>query len=202
MLLSTDRAVPVRALVFVLSLAGAGCANHHPFVWVDKLAPQGPQLYRIAVGDRLSVLVKNQQQLSGDFEVLPTGGYMQPLVGELSVTGMTLNEAGDLLKQRLQGIVNSPEVTISVRTLRTLQINVLGEVRQPGTFPIPFGEGVLTVLARAGGLTEFADSSAIYVIRQTPELLRVRFRYNDLIGGDPVALSFKLKDGDVVVVED
>lgn len=189
------------ALSLLLSLGSLGCANSHPFVWVDQMPAQGPQLYRIAVGDRLSVLVKNQIQLSGDFEVLPTGGYMQPLVGELAVTGQTLNEAGELLRQRLQGIVTNPEVTISVRTLRTLQINVLGEVRTPGTFPIPFGEGVLTVLARAGGLTEFADSSGIYVIRQSPELMRVRFRYGDLIGGDPAALAFKLRDGDVVVVE-
>lgn len=189
------------ASALLLSLSALGCANSHPYVWVDQMPAQGPQLYRIAVGDRLSVLVKNQIQLSGDFEVLPTGGYMQPLVGELAVTGQTLNEAGELLRQRLQGIVTNPEVTISVRTLRTLQINVLGEVRTPGTFPIPFGEGVLTVLARAGGLTEFANSSGIYVIRQSPELLRVRLRYDDLIGGDPAALAFKLRDGDVVVVE-
>ena len=95
----------------------------------------------------------------------------------------------------------NPDVVISVRSLRTLQINVLGEVRTPGTFPIPYGEGVLTVLARAGGLTEYADTSAIYVLRQQPELLRVRLRYDDLVGGDPLSLSFKLRDGDTVVVE-
>jgi polysaccharide export outer membrane protein len=189
------------ALTAALAASAAGCASSRPYFWYDELPAEGPQAYRIAVGDRLSVVVRGQAQLSGEFEVLPTGGYIQPLVGEVVVTGLSLNEAGEALKARLSGIVVNPDVVISVRSLRTLQINVLGEVRTSGTFPIPYGEGLLTVLARAGGLSEYADTSGIFVIRQQPELLRIRFRYADLVGGDPVALSFRLRDGDTVVVE-
>ena len=199
--MAARRILPVLAVGLLGLIPLAGCGTARPFLWVEDVPPLGPQAYRIAVGDRLSVVVRGQQQLSGEFEVLPTGGYIQPLVGEVVVTGFTLNEAGEAVKQRLSGIVVNPDVVISVRSLRTLQINVLGEVRTPGTFPIPYGEGVLTVLARAGGLTEYADTSAIYVLRQQPELLRVRLRYDDLVGGDPLSLSFKLRDGDTVVVE-
>jgi len=192
----------IRRLVSTsLLLLLASCAASRPFVWIDQLPDAGADVYRIAVGDRLSVVVNGQIALSGEFEVLPTGGYIQPVVGEIMVAGQSLGDAEAMLKEKLKNIVTNPVVTISVRTLRSLSINVLGEVRQPGTVLVPFGEGVLTVLARAGGITEFADANAIYVIRQVPELMRIRFRYRDLVGADPKSLEFKLYDGDIVVVE-
>ena len=189
------------ASTLLLASALCGCASSRPFVWIDQLPPAGPDVYRIAVGDRLSVVINGQVPLSGEFEVLPTGGYIQPVVGEIMVVGQSLTDAENTLKDKLKGIVTNPVVTISVRTLRTLAINVLGEVRTPGTFQVQFGDGLLTVLARAGGMTEFADSSAIFVIRQVPELMRIRFRYRDLVGAEPKSLGFKLYDGDIVVVE-
>lgn len=179
----------------------SACASSGPFVWVDQMPPLPPEPYRIAVGDRLSVVVTGQPQLSGEFEVLPTGGYIQPLVGEIVVNDVALQDAEANLKERLKGIVVNPQVSISVRTLRTLSINVLGEVRTPGSFQVPYGEGVITALARAGGLTEFADPDSIFIIRQAPEIIRIRFRYRDLVGAEPMSLTFKLLEGDVVVVE-
>jgi polysaccharide export outer membrane protein len=189
-----------RAFAFLV-LVLASCASSGPYVWADQLPPTAAEAYRISIADRLTVVVQGQQQLSGEFEVLPTGGYIQPLVGEIMVNDLALSEAEELLRTKLKGIVVNPVVTISVRTLRTLSINVLGQVRTPGVFQVPYGEGMLTVLARAGGLTEFADPSGIYIIRQIPQIQRVRFRYADLVGAQPQSLAFRLADGDVLVVE-
>ncbi len=193
------RTVP--RLLPLLFLLTSACASSGPFVWIDEMPPLPPEPYRIAVGDRIAVTVTGQQQLSGEFEVLPTGGYIQPLVGEIMVNDVALPEAEEMLRQRLKGIVVNPQVSISVRTLRTLSINVLGEVKTPGAVQVPYGDGLITVLARAGGLTEFADPTAIFVIRQLPEIVRIRFRYKDLVGAQPLSLTFKLQEGDVVVVE-
>ena len=81
-----------------LALILASCASSGPYVWADQLPPTAAEAYRISIADRLTVVVQGQQQLSGEFEVLPTGGYIQPLVGEimvlLSPAELGLAEAG------------------------------------------------------------------------------------------------------------
>ena len=79
-------------------------------------------------------------------------------------------------------------------------MSVVEEVTHPGPFEVDRGEGVLQALGRAGGFTEFASKDGIYVLRDKPTE-RVRFRYEDLVGGDERSLKFRLRDGDVVVVE-
>jgi polysaccharide export outer membrane protein len=103
--------------------------------------------------------------------------------------------------ERLNGIVINPEVTISVSTPRPLSISVLGEVRQQGNYTIPFGEGVLGALARAGGLTEFAKADRVFVLREWPKRVRVRFNYEDLRTGEMKSVAFRLRDRDIVIVE-
>jgi len=61
--------------------------------------------------------------------------------------------------------------------------------------------GVLSALAAAGGLTEFAGKEAIFVLRPGNPPKRVRFRYEALAHGEGRSGAFRLKDGDTVVVE-
>ncbi|MCC7383768.1 MAG: polysaccharide export protein [Deltaproteobacteria bacterium] len=184
----------------LLSIAAA-CGPTRPYVWIHELPPAPGEQYRIQVGDRITVVVLNQTQVSGDFEVRPNGAYLQPLVGEIQVLGLTAAEAGAQVADRLDGIIVEPEVTLQVTLPHPLRINVLGEVRTPGQFDVPFGEGLIGALARAGGLTEFASEGSVFVLRKGPENRRIRFHYRELIGGDARSIDFKLRDGDVVVVE-
>jgi protein involved in polysaccharide export with SLBB domain len=78
---------------------------------------------------------------------------------------------------------------------------VLGEVKTPGRFTLNNNEGMLDLLARAGGLSMFANEDAIYVIQRANPGPRIRFRYSDLVAADPASLRFRLHDGDVVIVE-
>ena len=189
---------PVLALLLTITLSG--CKHEAPFVWVDELREDTGQ-QTIQPGDTLTVLVKNQQQLTGDFVVRANGAYLQPLVGEIVVAGLTTEVVVERLRARLTNIITTPEITVSVSTPRPLSISVLGEVRTQGNFTIPFGEGVMGALARAGGLTEFADRDKIFVLREWPKRVRVRFTYDDLVGGEIKSVSFKLRDRDVVIVE-
>ena len=178
----------------------SGCASAGTYVWVDELPPQrGP--VRIQDGDRISVQVKNQTPLSGEFLVRANGAYLQPVVGEVAVAGLTAEEAAKRLAKRLDGIVVKPLVSISITTPRTLRVTVIGEVRAPGQYELPRPEGVIGALARAGGLSEFAASDGVYVLRDNPKRQRIRFRYPDLTSGLSPSADFMLRDGDVVIVE-
>jgi polysaccharide export outer membrane protein len=160
-----------------------------------------PESTAIQPGDTLSVTVRNQTQMSGDFLVRANGAYQQPVLGEIRVQGMSVDEVAKRLTDALSGIVQSPIVTVSVASPRLLRISVLGEVRTQGNVQVPYGEGVLGAIARAGGLTEYADGESIYVLREKPKRMRIRFTFTNLTRGDEHSDAFKLRDGDVVIVE-
>ena len=133
---------------------------------------------------------------------------MIPVVGPLTVDGLTPGQAKKQLASRLNGIVRDPsQARIPVIDPRAPRVVVLGEVNRPGRADISFGEGVLQAIATTGGLTEFANPDKIYVIRENPVgasdsgPVRIRFEYDDLVGAEPRSLQFRLQDGDVIVVQ-
>ncbi len=187
-------------LVAWLASFAFGCSSSLPFVWVHDL-PRQEEPDRIRRGDAISVVVKNQKQLTGEFKVGQQGTYVQPLVGTVRVEGMTPAEAAQQLAAQLDGIVVEPLVSVTITQPADLTIGVLGEVKKPGTLQVPYGTNMLDIMARVGGLTQFADANSIFIIRAKPRPVRIRFKYDFLIGGDPRSLSFELRDGDVVHVE-
>lgn len=191
------------ACMLVVAGSAAGCAHRMPYVWVDDLpeATPEPEVYFIRPGDQLSILVWNQPQLSGDLRVRGDGKTTVPLVGDVALAGLTTADAAAQISRRLNGLVVDPHVTVTVEEAQVATVTVVGEVRTPGSYPMQRGESVITLVAKAGGVTEFADLDAIYVVRRAPETVRVRFRYHDLRQGRGRALTFELRDGDIVVVE-
>jgi polysaccharide export outer membrane protein len=139
--------------------------------------------------------------MSGEFEVRPGGEFVLPVAGKFRATGLTASALAAELQKRLTGILARPYVTVVIASRKAATVSVLGEVRQPGRYELRDGEGVLEALARAGGLTPFADEDAVFVVRRGPQSPRVRFRYSDLAAGVPSSLNYELIDGDVVVVE-
>jgi polysaccharide export outer membrane protein len=190
-------------LILSSALLAMSCAPPQPFVWASRLGKPDEQaaVYRIGPGDEIYVLVADQTALSGLFVIGPDGSYIQPVVGSVPISGLTTKEAAQQLTARLAGILVRPQVTISVTKRRPIRVSVIGEVQKPGRFEVPFDDGILAALANAGGLTEFADSDSIYVVRREPHLLRIRFRMRDLAGPDAISARFRLNDSDVIVVE-
>jgi polysaccharide export outer membrane protein len=179
------------------------CAPPQPFVWASRLGKPDEQtsVYRIGPGDEIYVLVADQTALSGTFTIGPDGSYIQPVVGNVSLNGLTPKEATQQLTARLAGILVRPQVTVAVTKRRPIRVSVIGEVQRPGRFELPYDESILSAIATAGGVTEFADPDAIYVVRREPHLLRIRFRMRDLAGAEAISARFRLNDSDVLVVE-
>jgi polysaccharide export outer membrane protein len=190
----------MRPLLVLLALASVDCAPSAPYVWVDSYTPafRAPEPYRVQPGDKLSVMVWNQPQLSGSVVVRLDGSASLPLVGDVALAGLTPADAAASVATRLKGLIVDPNVTINVAEPRTPTVTVMGEVRTPGVVPLQPGEGVLQVLARAGGTTPFASRTGVYVVR--PGGVRIRFDLERMKQGGG-AFSFQLTPGDVVMVE-
>jgi polysaccharide export outer membrane protein len=82
-----------------------------------------------------------------------------------------------------------------------MTISVLGEVLKPGPAALSRDVGVADAVAAAGGLTPFAHKSRIFVVRPRPQPTRIHFTYAALTQGVGPAAAFRLRAGDVVIVE-
>lgn len=146
--------------------------------------------YRLGMGDKVHVTVFNEDDLSGDFTVDSSGTLRLPLVGQISASGMT---AGALEKNisfaLANGFLIDPKVSVEVVSYRPFYI--LGEVNRPGEYPYANGMTALQAISVAGGFTQKASDTYIYVRREgalKEERLRVD-QSTQIHPGDTVRVS-------------
>jgi polysaccharide export outer membrane protein len=126
-------------------------------------------VYRLDSGDKLRVIVFGEHDLSGEFEVDGTGTVSLPLIGQVYARGLTLRGFEAAVEALLSdGYLKDPRVSTEVLNYRPFYI--IGEVQEGGEYPFVSGMNVLTAVALAGGYTYRANSSRVYITRESHEL--------------------------------
>jgi polysaccharide export outer membrane protein len=180
-----------------------GCAPIGAYVWADEYRePPAPQehSYEISPGDTIQVRVFNQDQLSTRGRVRADGKFTMPLLNDVDAAGLTTVALAQKLEGALKTLIKAPSVTVSLEETKP-QIYVSGEVVKPGPYPLESAPGVLQAIVNAGGLGPQATPDRIFVLRQASPPVRIRFSYEALVHLLGQAASFRLRPGDVVVVE-
>jgi len=189
-------------------LLASGCYRPGRFIWVDDYRePQTQQddNYLIRRGDVITVNVWNQGQISSPrLRVRDDGRISLPLLNDVDAAGQTPAALARAVEQRLKDLVANPVVTVVVDEAQPVKISVLGEVRNPGNKQLSPGAGLLQAVSEAGGFTDYARDDGLFVLRhetgyQTP--VRIRFNWELLSRNEGSAATFRLRTGDVVVVE-
>lgn len=121
---------------------------------VERAAAQGTTgaqgIYRLAPGDRITVTVFGQTDLSGDFLIDTAGSISLPLIGAVQVSNLTLPEIEGRITERLaDGYLRRPSVSARIMELRP--IYVVGNVKAPGSYPYRSGMSVMSAIALGGG---------------------------------------------------
>lgn len=108
-----------------------------------------------------------EEKLQQELEVGPDGVVAFPLIGSLSMRGLTLDEARVELAQRLKSsVLQDPVVSIRMVEMRSHVVHVFGEVARPGSVPFVQGaSGLGAVLAAGGHLAHSADLSQVHIVR-------------------------------------
>ncbi len=192
----------LRDLLLVSMLAA--CSSTGSYVWVQDLPtePAASGEYLIHTGDVINVRVVSQDALTTRARVRPDGRIALPLLGEVEVRGKRPSALRAELEARLKPYFVAPSVTVNIDEFAPRQITVIGEVAKPGVFVMDIhGAGLAQALADAGGFTDYADRSRIFVLRSGEKRERIRFTYDSVTRGDTAAGRFVLEPGDVVVVE-
>ena len=156
--------------------------------------------FRIGPEDVLDVQVWKNEELSRVVPVRPDGMISLPLVNDIRASGLTAVELRQAITQRLAEYVPSPEVSVMVREVHSVKVAVLGAVRMPGHYEVKSSATVLELIARAQGLTEFADRGRIVVMRQNgASTTRIPFNYRKVAEGSEQD-NFFVRPGDIIVV--
>jgi polysaccharide export outer membrane protein len=133
--------------------------------------------------------------------VLPDGTINFPLVGQLTVEGQTPLFAEQRIARELSEYIPGAVVTLSVVKTSGNRIYVLGEVNKPGEYQPSRPLTVMQALSLAGGLTEFAGTDNILILRRDGDRqVAIPFRYSEVEKGRELATNIELLSGDVVVV--
>jgi polysaccharide export outer membrane protein len=194
--------------LFLLAVMGLSSACRGPgsYVWAKDLpaAALSDPGYVIGPGDLLLVRVWNDETLGGRAKVRSDGRISLPFLNDVAAGGMSPDDLARALEVKLTGYVNAPRVTVALEDEKLVNVSVLGEVTRPGVYDLAAGAGVLQALASAGGMTPWASSDRIFVLRRAggeARPTRIRFTEEALARAADRSAAFRLRRGDVVVVE-
>lgn len=164
-----------------------------------------PQNYQLGPGDEVVIDIFGANQTTLRDIITPEGSINVDILGPIYLSGMTIKEANTYLKKRLASIyagLNEEEAQTEIRLnlgqIRTIQVNVLGDVRVPGTYVLSSFSTVFHALYMAGGIKEPGSLRNIKVNRHGKTVATVDV-YDFLVNGSRES-DIRLQEGDVILV--
>jgi polysaccharide biosynthesis/export protein len=157
--------------------------------------------YVIGPEDVLKIDVWKEPEMSGTVPVRPDGKISLALLGDVQAAGLTPLELTTRLIDNLKKYLEDPRVTVTVQTVLSRRVFILGQVSRPGTFPLLSDMTVFQALSAAGGISEYAKGAKIYVLRtEGGKQVKLPFNYKAALRGNDPEKNFLLKPGDTIVV--
>jgi polysaccharide export outer membrane protein len=158
--------------------------------------------YLIGPDDVLTVIFWRDEQLTGDVLVRPDGKISLPLLDDVQAAGLTPKELRDRLNIDAQRFIADPKVTVVVKAINSRRAYITGQVVRPGQYPLAASMSVLQLIATAGGLTDYAKSKDIRVVRvEQGRSMSVPFNYDEMTKNQTTtSQNIELKPGDTVIV--
>jgi polysaccharide biosynthesis/export protein len=170
-----------------------------PAAGINTGGPIDPERYVIGADDSLQITVWKEPTLSGTIPVRPDGMISMVLVGDLRAAGLTPMALSADIGQRLKKYIQDPVVTVVVLGVNSQRIFTVGEVNKVGPIMMTPGMTVLQAIVTAGGLSPFANSKHIYILRTVGgKQQKILFNYKQALKGENQGVS--LLPGDTIVV--
>lgn len=164
-----------------------------------------PPNYRLGPGDEVIIDIWGTSQNTIRQQISPDGTINIEKIGPVSLSGMTVSEANEYLKRVLGKTysgLDAPDGALEIRltlgNTRTIQINVMGEVIQPGTYALSSFSTVFHALYRAGGVNEIGSLRNVQVTRNGKTVAKVDVY--DFIMKGKTQDDIRLQEGDVIIV--
>ncbi|MFC4871106.1 SLBB domain-containing protein [Negadavirga shengliensis] len=164
-----------------------------------------PQNYIIGPGDMIYVDVYGQSENYYEATVTPEGNLILENIGPINISGLSIEEATQVIKNRLSryytgmtGASPNTFMQVSLGNVRTIQVNLVGELRLPGTFTLSAFSTVFNALYAAGGPNANGTMRNIQLIRQNKVIAEIDV-YDFLTKGN-TGINLHLQDQDIIMV--
>jgi protein involved in polysaccharide export with SLBB domain len=161
--------------------------------------------YRLGPGDEVIIDVWGASQTSVRETISPEGSITIDRLGPVYLNGMTVKEANEYIQRKFASIYSGingndgvSQVKLTLGQIRTIQINVMGEVVAPGTYSLSSLSSVFHALYRAGGVNSIGSLRTVKLYRNG-KLLRTLDIYKFILEGK-MNDDIRMTDGDVVIV--
>lgn len=169
-----------------------------------------PKGYVLAAGDELLINVWGDSELNLKLKVSPEGTILIPGLGPVQVSGLTIAAAESRIRQELGRIMSTLSadageadgantfVSVSLSQIRSIKVNMVGEVVAPGSYTLPSFATLFNALYAAGGVNEIGSLRGIKVYRDSKEVARLDV-YDYLLNGR-YDTNIRLEENDMVIV--
>lgn len=165
-----------------------------------------PRNYRLGPGDEVIIDIWGDSQNTIRQQISPDGTINIQKIGPVNLNGMSISAANEYLKEKLNKIysgLNKPknptsDIRLTLGNTRTIQINVMGEVVQPGTYALSSFSTVFHALYRAGGVSHIGSLRNVRLMRNGKHIATIDV-YQFIMKGE-IQDDIRLQEGDVVIV--
>lgn len=177
-------------------------AGDHPAVGVPEVLGQDEQRFRLSAGDVIEIKFFYNSELNETVQIRPDGHISMPMIGDLDLTNMTVEDTTSLLQQSYRKYLKTPSITLQVKSFGSQKVYVGGEVPHPGPVSLVGPLTVLDGLMEAGGVRHTGNNSTVVLLRKNhegvPTMERISLKPK---GNEPSqASTMLLRPFDVVLV--
>jgi polysaccharide export outer membrane protein len=157
--------------------------------------------YVIGASDVLTVTVWREPTLSGSILVRPDGMISLALLGDVTASGLTPLQLADQIALKLKKYIQEPKVSVVVTQIHSKLVFLLGEVGKKGPVEMTPGMTLLEAISAAGGVTDFANTKKMYILRneKVGSQTKIPANYKEALKGN-ATYNIVLKPGDTIVV--
>lgn len=194
----TQRPVMEEALYKGKKVFGRDIFNNTELTFEPAMNIATPQNYVVGPGDNVKVDIYGASQKSEVYTVSPDGDITIDGYGPINIGGLTISQANARLRSTLGSRYSSSSIKMSLGQTRTITVNVMGEVKTPGTFTLSAFASVFHALYMAGGINDIGTLRNIKVYRNG-KLITVVDVYDYILNGK-LKGNVRLADNDVIVV--
>ena len=172
--------------------------NNEDLTFEPNMNIATPDSYVLGPGDNVFVDIYGASQKSEQVTVSPDGYIVIENFGPIYVSGLTLQQANNHVRSKLGSRYSSSKIRLSVGQTRTIMVNVMGEVKAPGTYTLPAFSSVFHALYMAGGPNKIGTLRNIKVYRHNKLVSNVDV-YDYILNGKQTG-NVRLGENDVIIV--
>jgi polysaccharide biosynthesis/export protein len=202
LLRATPALLGVPAVLGVLAALAACSTDGQPPGSAAAAMESSP--YLIGSGDKLSINVYDNPQLSESVPVRPDGRISIPLIQDVVAQGKTPEQLGKEIQDKLKTYVKDPNVTVVVEDFvgpLDRQVRVIGEATDPAAIPYRDGMTLLDVMVATKGLTKYAAGNRAVLVRTTPQGSKTyHIHLDSLMKDGDISQNMVLQPGDTLII--